>query len=288
MNLPGRGVMQHTPKYILRVKQVYPTLTGKYKAIADQILDRPGNVLCRKAKELAHDCNCDAALVVRFCQRLGYKGFADLKISVAAEFLPVSPVSGADNSQNSFARMRHEFLDKNSRTLQDTASLLREEDVSKAVDILSAARRIHILGAGASGIVARDVQLKFERLGFDVVCHQDASLAQVLLGLARQGDAVLAISFSGETRTVRDATLAAKKRGAQVVVITNFPQSSLAVLADVTLLTASDEGSFRLGAMTSRLAQHLVLDFLVISLAMRDMDGSGASIASTYNMIDEK
>jgi len=280
--------MNHTPKYILRVKQVYPTLTGKYKAIADQILGKPGNVLCRQAKELAHDCNCDAALVVRFCQRLGYKGFADLKIAVATEFLPVSPVAGAGNSQNAFTRMRHEFLDKNSRTLQDTSNLLREKDVSKAVDILSAARRIHLLGAGASGIVALDAQIKLERLGFDVVCHQDASLAKVLLGLVKQGDAVLAISYSGETHTVHDSTLAAKKRGAQVVAITNFPQSSLAGLADVTLLTASDEGSFRLGAMTSRLAQCLVLDFLVVSLAMRDMDKSGESIASTYNMVDDK
>ena len=62
----------------------------------------------------------------------------------------------------------------------------------------------------------------------------------------------------------------------------------LAGLADVTLLTASDEGAFRLGAMTSRLAQCLVLDFLVVRLAMRDMDGSGESIVKTHSMINDK
>jgi DNA-binding MurR/RpiR family transcriptional regulator len=280
--------VDHTPNYILRVRQVYPALTGKYKAIADQILHKPGNVLCRRAKDLARDCNCDAALVVRFCQRLGYKGFDDLRIAVAAEFLPVSPPLDRDEHQGAFARMRREFLEKNSRALRDTVSLLREKEVSRAVDMLSVARRIYLLGAGASGIVALDAQIKLERLGFDVVCHQDAGLAKTLLGLVKRGDAVLAISHSGETRSVHDAALAAKKRGARLVVITNYPQSSLAALADVKLVTAAEEGSFRLGAMTSRVAQYLVLDFVVVSLAMRDMGGIGESIVKTHDMINDK
>lgn len=279
--------MDLTPKYIMRVKQAYPALTGKYKAIADQLLGKPEDVLRRKAKELARDCGCDEALVVRFCQKLGYKGFADLKSSVAAEFLPVSPAI-EDGQQNAFAKARAELLDKDVRALRDTASLLREEDMAEAVDILAAARRVHLLGAGASGIVALDVQFKLERLGLATVCHQDASLARSLLGLVKPGDAVLAISFSGETRHVHESAAAAKERGAKVVAITNFPKSSLAMVADATLLTASDEGGFRLGAMTSRLAQCFVLDFLVVGLAMRDLDGSGENILKTHNMIDDK
>ena len=90
----------------------------------------------------------------------------------------------------------------------------------------------------------------------------------MMFGLANPGDVLLAISFSGENKTVCELARMAKEKKNFVAGITNFPNSNLAKIADVILLTVSDEKQFRIGATTSRIAQYLIIDFLIIRLAL--------------------
>jgi hypothetical protein len=93
-------------------------------------------------------------------------------------------------------------------------------------------------------------------------------MLKMMFGLANPGDVLLAISFSGENKTVCELARMAKEKKNFVAGITNFPNSNLAKIADVILLTVSDEKQFRIGATTSRIAQYLIIDFLIIRLAL--------------------
>ena len=96
-----------------------------------------------------------------------------------------------------------------------------------------------------------------------------------------------AIEISGENKTVCDIAQTASAKKVFIAGVTNFPNSSLAGIADVTLLTASDEKQFRIGATTSRIAQYLVIDFLIISLALKNMKKSEENVLRTSEMIDD-
>lgn len=277
--------MSASAMYIIRIRQVYPDLSGKFKVIADYILNNPGKVVRDKVKDISADCECDDAMIIRFCQKIGYKGFSDLKASIASDFMPVSMPE--PESLDPFERIRNEFLDNNSKMLHDTVTLLDKSSIISAVGLLKEAGRIYLLGAGASGIVAQDLQMKLLRLGYNAVHHADPGFDKMLTGLAGKNDVVLAVSFSGENRVMIEAAVQAKKRGIPVICLTNFPASSLAQNSDIVLLTSSDEKLFRLSAMTSRLAQCLVLDFLVIQLAMDDLERSEENILRTQMMIED-
>lgn len=281
--------MNVTPKYILKIKQFYPELSGKYKAIADYIITNPENVVRNKVREVANSCNCDDALVIRFCHKIGYAGFSDLKNSIVSEFLPVN-INTVDKEfaeKDSFSELKQNFLENNNKVLHDTISLLKEHDVKQAAKLLTNATKIYLIAAGSSGIVALDIQNKFMRLGFNVIFHQDSELAKVFFGMLNPEDVVLAVSFSGDTRSVYELATIAKTRGAPVVSITNFPNSILAGLADINLLTASAETVFRLGAMTSRIAQYLIVDFLVIYMALQNIDETEENVLRTHSMISK-
>jgi DNA-binding MurR/RpiR family transcriptional regulator len=264
-----------------------PRLTGKLKDIADYILANPGELVRRKVRGIAEECGCDDAMVIRFCKKLGYSGFSELKMSLAAEFMPVRIESAGKELSpgDSFSEIKQSFLENNIRTARDSIGMLERGSVEKAAGILAGASKIYLLGAGASGTAASDAHIKLMRMGFSAVFNQDTEFSKMLARLCGKDDAVLALSFSGETESVVSAAEAARERGARVVSVTNYPESKLARISDVTLLTASDEKIFRLGAMTSRIAQLLVLDFLIINIALQNMERCGESILLTHQGI---
>jgi DNA-binding MurR/RpiR family transcriptional regulator len=276
--------MDITPKCLLQIRSILPELSGKYGELANFILANPDKIIRGRVKDIAADCACDESLVVRLCQKLGYKGFPDLKASLASEFLPVG-IDESTHAEGSFEKLKEDFLKKNVLALKDTSSMLSEKDIVKAVKLLASAKRIFVLGVGSSGIVAMDAQMKLFRLGFSVVHQSDPNLLLMLAGLAAKDDCLLAISYTGETESICCAAKHFKETGAKVVALSKFPNSTLSKLADATLLTASDESVFRLGAMTSRLAQMFVIDFLILSLAMRDMDSCQENILKTHSML---
>jgi len=280
--------MNVTPKSILLIKHVYPELSGKFKEIADYFLQNPEKVVKYKVKDIAGDCDCDDALIIRFCKKIGYSGFSDFKMSIASEFLPVKiDVEDKEFSpDDAFSKLKRNFLDNNLKVLHDTVSFLQEKSVKKAVETLSQATKIYLLGSGASGIVAEDTHMKFMRLGFNSIFSHDIEYSKTLMGLCNAEDAVLAISFSGETDSICELASAAGKKGTPVISITNYPNSRLARLSTINLLTASDEKVFRLGAMTSRIAQCLIIDFLIINMTLQNLERSEENILRTHRMIN--
>ncbi len=282
--------MNVTPKCILKIKHCYPELSGKLKEIADYILAAPEKIVQQKVKDIAAACVCDDALIIRFCKKIGYSGFSEFKMSIASEFMPVK-INIADKEftpEDSFSKMKQNFLDNNIKVLHDTVSLLQEKSVKKAATILSSAKNIYLLAAGVSGVVAEDIQIKLMRLGFNAIFKNDVEFSKVLISLCGKDDAVLAISFSGETDSVCELAGIAGKNGSPVISVTNYPNSTLAGLSDIKLLTASDEKIFRLGAMTSRIAQYFIIDFLIINMTLRNMERSEENILKSHKIIRGK
>ena len=83
--------MNTTPVSLLKIKQLYPSFTGNYISIADHILAHPETVVQNKVRDIAECCNCDDAQIIRFCQKIGYKGFSELKATIAADFIRTAP-----------------------------------------------------------------------------------------------------------------------------------------------------------------------------------------------------
>jgi DNA-binding MurR/RpiR family transcriptional regulator len=80
-----------------------------------------------------------------------------------------------------------------------TAELADPATMEAVVDALVRARRVQLIGIGASGLVAMDMAQKLTRIG--MWCHASTSEDDALVqaSLLEVGDVVIAFSHSGET-----------------------------------------------------------------------------------------
>ncbi len=106
------------------------------------------------------------------------------------------------------------------------SELLNEEEVERLLSILVRARedgkKVLVVGAGRSGLVARAFAMRLMHLGFNVYV-----LGETITPSISDGDVVIAVSGSGRTQVVVSVAAAAKRVGATVVAITSYPSSPL-------------------------------------------------------------
>ena len=275
--------MEASPKVLLKIKALYPQLSAGHRKIADYICSHPEKVVECKVREIAAACGCDDARVVRFCQKCGYAGIHELRSSLALEFMPVRPRGKAED--DAFSTLKNDFLDNNINAVRDTVSLFDESTYRTAAEKLLDAKRITVFGAGSSGIVAEDLHRKLLRMGLASYHSADAETGKLAAALLKEGDVFVGISFSGENRFVSEMARGASSAGAFVLAVTNFPGSSLGECADLVLQCASDEGAVRLGAMSSRIAQLMIVDFLCVMLALEAPERIEGNVIRTHRGI---
>lgn len=99
------------------------------------------------------------------------------------------------------------------------------------LDVLTAADRVFVFGAGRSGLALRMTAMRLMHLGLDVHVVGETTTPAI-----RAGDALLTASGSGTTSSIVRAAETAAEVGARVVGITTAPDSPLARAADALVM----------------------------------------------------
>jgi DNA-binding MurR/RpiR family transcriptional regulator len=253
------------------VRRSISRLSAAEARVAETILGEPSLVVDLAINELAERCNTSLSTVARFAQSLGYSGYRELRVAVArtvtlaqaqqARFgLDTTAIDPDDEPTAIAAKLAAQEIDAIEKTALgvDAASL---DTVAHAV---VNARHIDVFGQAASSLTAQDLQQKLARIGCSVAHSADPHLALTTASLRNANDVVIAVSHAGETAEVVRALEVARDAGALSVAITSVPDSTLALAADVVLLTYAQESPFRMAAMSSRIAQLALVDILFV------------------------
>ena len=147
-----------------------------------------------------------------------------------------------------------------------------DERFSRAVDCLAAATgRIVVSGMGKSGHVARKIAATLASTGAPALFVHPAEASHGDLGMIVAGDAVLALSNSGETAELADLVAHSRRFGLPLVAITARAGSALANAADVALLlpAAREACPMGLAPTTSTTMQMALGDALAVALLTR-------------------
>ena len=105
-----------------------------------------------------------------------------------------------------------------------------------AVTLLTACRgRAVVTGLGKSGLVGRKIAATLSSTGTPAFFLHPVEGAHGDIGAIRQGDVIIAISYSGKTAEVCALVPALRSLGANVIAITGDATSTLAKMADIHL-----------------------------------------------------
>jgi 6-phospho-3-hexuloisomerase len=114
--------------------------------------------------------------------------------------------------------------------IQEVASKLDVSAASNLVDEILKAKRIFLMGAGRSGLVARAFAMRLMHLGFNVYVVGETTTPAVT-----SEDLVIAVSGSGETPSIASLGRIAKNLGSRLATITSNPESSLGGISDIVV-----------------------------------------------------
>ncbi|WP_435742872.1 MurR/RpiR family transcriptional regulator [Microbacterium sp. PMB16] len=272
------------------VRRSLPKLSAAEARVAETILGDPTLVVDLAINDLAKLCHTSLSTVARFAQSLGYSGYRELRVAVArtitlaqaqqARFGLDSTAIDPDDEPVAIAAklaaMEIDAIEKTARAI-DAAGLDR---VARAI---VAARHIDLFGQAASSLTAQDLQLKLARIGCSVSHSPDPHLAVTTASLRTVDDVAIAFSHGGETQETIRALEVAHDAGALAVAVTSAPESALALVADVVLLTHAIESPFRMAAMSSRIAALALVDVLFVRVVQHRGEPVAVSLRLTHD-----
>ena len=141
-----------------------------------------------------------------------------------------------------------------------------------AVERLAACTgRVVVSGMGKSGHIGRKIASTLASTGTPALFVHPGEASHGDLGMIVPGDAVLALSNSGETAELADLVAHARRFGLPLVAITRQPGSALARAADVLLVlpAAAEACPMGLAPTTSTTMQLALGDALAVALLTR-------------------
>ena len=271
----------------LQIKVLYDEMGRAEKKIADWILENPGKLIPLSISELADECDCSEATIVRFARRLGFDGYQALKISLAREDNTTSVSESITRDDDCFAIYGKVAQDIYC-SLERTKKVLDPASLEMAAGKILSAGRIIIIGLGNSASVAVDMSHKFLRAGCDAVAYTDNHMQAIAASHLTEGDVAIGISHSGSSKDIVEALRLAKGRGATTICLTNYGKSPIQKVSDIILQTYSDETKYSILALNSRIAQLAIVDALYFYIVMKRGDEAIRAIEETEKALLSK
>lgn len=256
-------------------------LSTSQSEVARYLLDKKLEIENMTIYELANKTYTSPATIVRLAKKLGYEGYESFKKDFLDEqkyilthfknIDPNFPFHKNDTIQAIASKMT--ILAK--ETAEDTLSLIKHDDLQKAVSLLQKAKVIHLSAISYSLLLGQTFQLNMNRLGkFVNICSVEGE-ELFMNNLIRKEDCLLMISYSGQIDQMIQLAHLAKRKGVPVIVITSLGDNELKKYGDVVLNISTREKLYsKIGGFVNENSIKLILDVLYACYFELDYDNS--------------
>lgn len=272
---------------IERIEATLPQLSETMSKVARLLLDEPTAPLELSITDLAERAGTSAATVTRFCRLLGYPGFVQFRVAVAADSArtfdeahrgDIGRTLRADDAPQDVLR---NLLKAHERSLRSTAATLDLTLSSTIADRIATCHHLDIYGTGGSAAMAAELQNRLYRIGVNAHAWGDVHAGLASASIQDERTVAIGISNSGLTNETIEMLAKAKDASAYTVAITNRLTSPLGQLADACLIASVPEQYLHPADLSAKHSQLFVLDLLYLLVAQRNFTDSADRIAAS-------
>ncbi|MGI4861876.1 MAG: MurR/RpiR family transcriptional regulator [Janthinobacterium lividum] len=286
MPLPPLPLDSENP--ILRTIAAAAPLTPVHRRMANFVQDNMFRAATMSIDEFAAAAGASAATANRFARALGFDGYPSFRGALVrgyeANLAPVERLRYAQASAPGRDCLLDASLAQSVTNIETTRLSLDPAACETIVEAMLGARRVHVLGYGASAFLAG-----LTEHGFTPYCPDIQSLALLggpshaarRLSSAGRDDVLLAIGFPRYSADTLTLTRYAAKRGVRIFALTDCHASPLAALAQVSLFIRST----RQLAANSDAAVLTVIEALCDLAAHRSHDAVRAATDLTESVL---
>lgn len=271
---------------LVKIRFLIPSLPRAEKAFAQALLENPEAITHLTLAEISVESGSSEASVIRFCKRMGYHGYSDLKKAFAAAIEDGCEIHEEEIKEtDDISVILKKVFQSNVQTLQNTM-VLANEGYKDALDAIVNAKSIHFFGVGDAFAACQFAFMKFCRLGIPCSVNSDVMLQYVTADNLGPGDVALAVSYEGRSRNVVQAMKIAKRRGATTISITKMNKSPLLKYTDISLFISVSDLTIGRDKATRRVADQFILDVLYLGYITRTKKDYSKRLKRNQSAID--
>lgn len=184
--------------------------------------------------KIAKDMFIAPNTIVRFAKKLGYKGFSELKYSLAFEH--------GTAGDEEILKLEKIFEPEISKHIIQTIQLIDKRQVIGVLKRIYEASSVSLYGIGDSQYFCELLAKYLSRVSeniemrFHILYDSEYNISRL-----KKGDITIFISASGESAQIVDLAGKAHKRGAYIIAITMDTDNTLRRIADTTMVFSSED-----------------------------------------------
>ncbi len=255
---------------LLKIRGMLDQMSVIERKLAEFILDNAHMLRDYSSQQLADAVGISQSSVVKFCQKLGYKGYPDLKLAINEAVVTASTrnrdQADKNNEDGSLLGIGEQLQFSLQQHLRTLLTINDEKTLLQAARLLQSADKILLAGFAKSAIVVADMQFRLLQLGKLALHHADPALALQLARSLTDTSVLLLISDSGQNNDLLKLEHYAKSRQLKIISLTSYKTNAQSLAADITLFTLSAEEDIRLNPLLTQLAQQHLCHMLYLQL----------------------
>ncbi len=255
---------------LLKIRSERDQMSAIERRIADFILTEAHLLRDYSSQQLANALKISQSSVVKFSQKLGFKGYPDLKYSIGESIArgdggdgiavpepprPAQQMPLSENLWHSKAQAEEE-----TRLINPLQTL---RAIASAVDKAS---KVFIIGTGEDAIPARTLALRLSLLGILTIPHSDPALIAASMETAKKDDVLFVLSEHGLQPALSQISRQFHDRRGKVVSVTRYRANPLRAHATHALLVSAHDERSHIEPLLYHSAQNHLLDMIFILL----------------------
>ncbi|MCK0975346.1 SIS domain-containing protein [Enterobacter hormaechei subsp. hormaechei] len=269
-----------------RIKMSLSQLNTTERRIVEWLIIKGHITTTTSLKEVASVLEVSEPLLVKVAKKIGFSGFREMRGALLSYFeaLPYEREEEITENDNLDTVMDKVFSNsiqvlKEARAVADTTTM------GNAARLIFRARRVVIFGVGGSASVGLDFEHKLLRIGIISHAYSDFHLMLMAASQLNEDDVVIAISQSGETREMINATSTARAQKAKVICITNDNGSLLSQCSDLSIFSPAMSGPLLGQNAVARIVQLNLIDSLFIAILLEDYNGNKEKLSRGIDIV---
>jgi DNA-binding MurR/RpiR family transcriptional regulator len=255
---------------LVKIRAERDQMSAIERRIADFILENAHLLRDYSSQQLANSLGISQSSVVKFSQKLGFKGYPDLKVSVSeavarengnGEARAVAPSRNGPQASLAADLWRSKALAEEETRLINTPEKIAE--IARALDV---AGKVFVIGLGEDGLPARAFAVKLTLLGVAVICHSDPVLMSSAAGVAGKDDVLVVFSEHGRQPALCQTERQFHAGRGKVVSVTRHSANPVRAHADMSLLVSAHDDRPHIQPLLYQAVLHHLLDLVFVML----------------------
>lgn len=254
---------------LIKIRSERDQMSAIERRIADFILENAQLLRDYSSQQLATALRISQSSVVKFSQKLGFKGYPDLKYSIG------EAVARADNGDAAVATAAIrgasgtngiDLWRRKSEAEEETRLINPPGTVRAVAEAIGSAGKVFIIGFGEDDLHARAFAWRLSLLGIPTIHNFDAAHMTASVSAATGGDVLLVFCEDGAQTALSQICHQFRKIKGKVVTVTRHTSNALRAHADLALLVSAHDDRPHIEPLLYRSALQHLLDGIFVML----------------------